>query len=136
MARRKSERRIFFPWERRGGWLRRIGLHRAQPFLALVAALVLVVTFSVRDRRKAGERRTRASLHALRHAVDLFLADHEGQCPGSFDELSNYGALQGTPRDAWGKPFTLTCPDPSGQQAYRLQSGGADGIIGGFDRVE
>ena len=136
MIKRRGERRIVFPWEARGGWLRRIGLHRLQPFLAFVAVVSLIVAISVRDRRKAGVRRTRATMLELRQALNSYLADHQDECPKSFDDLRNYGSVKGVPVDAWGQPFALTCPDPTGERPYRLMSGGPDGIIGGFDRVE
>ena len=136
MRKRTSEKRIFFPWEKRGGWLRRIGLHRARPFLLFSAALALLILIGVRDRRAAGIRLTRAMILETRRAVDLYLADHQGHCPESFDDLRNYGPFKGVPRDAWGYPLRLICPDPTGRYRYRLMSGGPDGIMGGLDRIE
>lgn len=131
-----SEKRSFFPWERRGGLFRRLGLYRLGPIaiaLCLIGLLVLVV---VRERRQAGVRRTRALLLDVRQAVDAYLADHKGQCPDSFAALADYGAFRGTPKDAWGNPLTLICPGAEPGEAYRLISAGPDGIAGGLDRIE
>jgi general secretion pathway protein G len=136
MAWRGSERRSFFPWERRGGLFRRLGLYRLGPLafaLCLVGLLVLVV---LREREQAGIRRTRALLLDVRQAVDAYLADHKGQCPESFSALTDYGTFKATPEDAWGQPLTLICPGSEPGEAYRLISAGPDGIAGGLDRIE
>jgi general secretion pathway protein G len=133
---RGAEKRSFFPWERRGGLFRRLGLYRLGPLVlagCLIGLLVLVV---VRERRQAGVRRTRALLLDVRQAVDAYLADHKGQCPDSFSALSDYGSFKGTPTDAWGHPLTLICPGSEPGEAYRLISAGPDGIAGGLDRIE
>ena len=72
----------------------------------------------------------------VRQAVDAYLADHEGRCPASFAELSNYASFKGTPKDAWGQPLTLICPGSEPGEPYRLISAGPDGIAGGLDRIE
>jgi general secretion pathway protein G len=133
---RNSERRSFFPWERRGGLFRRLGLYRLRPLLgvALVAALLGWVV--VRERDAAGVRRTRSILTDVREAIDAYLADHSGQCPENFAALSDYAAFHGVPRDAWGQPLTLICPGSDPGEAYVLMSAGPDGIAGGLDRIE
>jgi general secretion pathway protein G len=133
---RGSEKRSFFPWERRGGLFRRLGLYRLGPLLLVMAIGGLLVLVVVRERRQAGIRRTRAVLLDVRQAVDAYLADHEGRCPASFAELANYWSFKGTPKDAWGQPLTLICPGSEPGEPYRLISAGPDGIAGGLDRIE
>ena len=43
MVWRSSERRSFFPWERRGGLFRRLGLYRLRPLLAVGLAAALLI---------------------------------------------------------------------------------------------
>lgn len=136
MARRGSERRSFFPWEKRGGLFRRLGLYRLGPLLGAAGFCALLVLIAVRERRQAGIRRTRAVLMDVRQAVDAYLADHGGRCPETFAALADYGTFEGTPRDAWGRPLTLICPGADPGEAYRLVSAGPDGIAGGLDRIE
>lgn len=136
MKRRRSEQQLFFPWERRGGLVRRLGLDRLRPVLVVVGVLTLVTLIAARERRDTGIRRTRVILLDLRQAVDLYMADHNGQCPQSFAALSDYAAFQGTPVDAWGRPLTLLCPPGSEGPRYRLISAGPDGLPGGLDRIE
>lgn len=136
MAWGSSEKRWFFPWERRGGLFRRLGLYRLGPLLLALGLCGLLVLIVVRERRQAGIRRTRAVLIDVRQAVDAYLADHAGQCPASFAALSDYGTFRGTPRDAWGQPLTLICPGADPGEAYRLVSAGPDGVAGGLDRIE
>lgn len=133
---RGSEKRSFFPWERRGGLFRRLGLYRLGPLVIAFGLIGLLVLVVVRERRQAGVRRTRALLLDVRQAVDAYLADHKGQCPDSFAALADYGAFRGTPKDAWGHPLTLICPGAEPGEAYRLISAGPDGIAGGLDRIE
>src|SRR5262245_28214643 len=122
MVWRSSEKRSFFPWERRGGLFRRLGLYRLGPLAVAAGFCLLLVMIVVRERRQAGIRLTRAVLTDVRQAVDAYLADHKGQCPESFDALADYGTFKGTPRDAWGRPLTLICPGSEPGEAYRLVS--------------
>lgn len=133
---KSSEQRSFFPWERRGGLFRRLGLYRLRPLLGVGLAICLLVVVVVRERRAAGLRHTRAILLDVRQAVDAYLADHKGKCPEDFSALSDYATFKGTPRDAWGQPLTLICPGADPGEAYVLMSAGPDGIAGGLDRIE
>ena len=133
---RSSERRSFFPWERRGGLFRRLGLYRLRPLLGVGAAALLLVLLVLREREAAGVRRTRSILLDVRQSVDAYLADHQGQCPENFAALSDYAAFHGAPRDAWGRPLTLICPGSEPGETYVLMSAGPDGIAGGLDRIE
>lgn len=136
MVWKNSEKRSFFPWERRGGLFRRLGLYRLGPLLGVVCIIALLGLVVLRERRQSGIRRTRALLLDVRQAVDAYLADHKGRCPESFAALADYGAFKGTPRDAWGHPLTLICPGSEPGELYRLVSAGPDGIAGGLDRIE
>lgn len=133
---RSTERRSFFPWERRGGLFRRLGLYRLRPLLAVGLAAGLLISMVVRERDAAGVRRTRSILLDVRGAVDAYLADHQGRCPENFGALAEYGPVHGPPRDAWGNPLTLICPGFEPGEAYVLMSAGPDGIAGGLDRIE
>ncbi len=116
MARRRRERAILFPWERRGGiWA--LPWARTRPLLAAAAAIAVVVALAAREREKTGVRATRATLMVVREALDAFRADHDGRCPDSFGKLAEGGYLRAEPIDAWGRPLTLICPgrgDPEG----------------------
>ncbi len=136
MPQRSSASRSFFPWERRGGFLRRAGLHRLRPLLATLVAVGFVVVIAARERQQSGIRRTRALLLDVRRAVDGYLADHDGQCPPNFELLADYGNFRGVPLDAWGNPLTLICPGTRPGQRYRLVSAGPDGLPEGRDRIE
>lgn len=136
MRKRRPEQRIFFPWERRGGLLRRLGFHRMRPVLLAALVVGVVVLIGMRERRRAGIRQTRATLLAVRRAVDRYLADHGGECPKSLDALSDYGSFRGVPRDAWGRPFKLVCPARRQGARYELFSDGPDGERGGLDRID
>jgi hypothetical protein len=131
-----KERRIFFPWERRGGILRRLGLHRLRPVLLASTIVAFFVWIGARERSAAGVRRTRALMHRVSEAMDAYLADHDGKCPEAFADLGVYGNVPAVPKDAWGTPLTMMCPDPRGDLPYRLTSDGPDRIPGGLDRLE
>jgi len=133
---RRPEPRIFFPWERRAGVLRRLRLDQARPFLWLVVALAIIVSVALRERRDAGVRRTRNTLLAVRPVIDSYLADHDGGCPPKdFSGLGAYGTSEGAPKDSWGRPLRIECPGRD-RARYDLFSDGPDGLPGGLDRIE
>lgn len=136
MKRRRAEQRLFFPWERRGGVVRRLGLDRLRPLLLVAGAVLLLGVMAVREREAVGVRRTRVILLDVRHAVDAYMADHDGRCPASFADLAEYGTFAVPPLDAWGRPLTLICPAENEAGGYRLVSAGPDGVPGGLDRIE
>jgi general secretion pathway protein G len=134
--RKSSSRTIYLPWERRGGFVRRLGLSRARPFALGLSVLAILVLFGMRERDRTGQRATRASLLVVRRALDAYRADHDGKCPLKLEELETGGYLLDVPNDAWGRPLRLTCPSRRPSLAYDLLSDGPDGEPGGLDRVE
>ncbi len=128
--------RIFFPWEARVGMRRWSLIGRVRPALAVLAMIGLVVSIAYRERKASGQRRTRATLLDVRHAVEASMADHDGGCPPSMEEVARLRGTQGLPLDAWGHPLELICPSPIEGNSYDLRSAGPDGIPGGLDRLE
>lgn len=136
MARRRStERQTYFPWEKRGGILRRLRVHEARPFAVVAVFLALVVLLGVRERRDAGVRRTRATILNVRAALDAHLAEHEGACPPGLEAIGGALGTEGPPVDAWGRPLRLLCPGRD-RARYDVFSNGPDGQPGGLDRIE
>lgn len=134
--RRPAEQRIFFPWEARGGIWRRLRLGRVRPILLVLLTLGVIVVVTVRERRRAGVRQTRATLLDARAAVDGYIADHDGGCPPDLGAVVSYGNFEQPPRDAWGRPLRLVCPARREGTTYDLMSDGPDGKPGGLDRIE
>lgn len=133
---RPRDQRIFFPWERRGGLVRRLGLGRFRLLGGGAAVVALLLVIGVRERERAGIRQTRANLLGARSAVERYLADHEGGCPESLGDLQRLGYTRGMPSDAWGRPLRLVCPGAREGSPFELMSDGPDGRPGGLDRVE
>jgi general secretion pathway protein G len=127
---------IYLPWERRGGFVRRLRLARARPFVAILVAVGAVFLLGMRERQRTGERSTRAALLVVRRAVDSYRADHDGRCPKHLEELESGSYLTQLPQDAWGRPLRLACPSRREGVAYDLSSDGPDGEPGGLDRIE
>lgn len=137
MARRRQrEQTIWFPWERRGGILRRSGLARARPFAAALGMALFVLLLGARERRKTGIRATRATLALVHEAIDAYRSDHERKCPPSLAALKTDGYLAADANDAWGRPLRLTCPGRKDPEGYDLASDGPDGEMGVLSRVE
>jgi general secretion pathway protein G len=147
--RRPREQTIWFPWERRGGLLRRSGLARARPFAVAFGMALFVLFLGARERRRAGIRATRATLDQVHVALDAYRADHDKKCPPTLVALSVEGYLArgavttgespeaaGLPVDAWGRPLRLTCPGRKDTEGYDLMSDGPDGEMGALSRVE
>ena len=135
-TRGSGDRRIFFSWERRGGLLRRLGLHRARPLLVVLGGAGFIVLVAVRERERSGVRRTRAALVSARAAVDAYRADHDGGCPPSLDDLAEATGGKIATADAWQRPLRLRCPGTGEASQYDLWSDGADGEPGGRDKIE
>lgn len=136
MVKRGGKERIFFPWEHRGGLLRRLGLDRVRPFLAVALALGFTVLLGVRERRQSGIRYTRTVLLNYRGAIDAYRAANDGKCPPSLAALKTKENLKVEGRDAWGRPLRFVCPAPEGELGYLLSSDGEDGLPAGLDRIE
>ena len=136
MRRKQRERTIYFPWERPGSLLGRVGISRTRPIVAAVLLLGLFAVLGLRERRTIGVRSTRATIGVVGKAVDRYRADHDGQCPSALEELRSGGYIDFAPVDAWGRPLRLLCPGFENPSRYDLMSDGPDGAFGGLDRVE
>lgn len=137
MVRRKArEQTIFFPWERPGTFIKRLGLSRARLLVAIAAFIGLFVLLGVRERRAIGVRLTRATIGVVAKGVDKYRADHEGKCPPDLADLKKDGYIAFDPVDAWGRPLRILCPGFTNARSYDLLSDGPDGAFGGLDRVE
>jgi general secretion pathway protein G len=102
----------------------------------LVLALTLFGVIATRERKSSGIRQTRATLLALRPALDAYLAENDGVCPESLDRVLDYSSFRKAPLDAWGRPLRLVCPGRREGERYELSSDGPDGEPGGLDRIE
>lgn len=131
-----SDKRIFFPWEGRGGLRRFFAVGRVGPIALFLLVLSFVWWVGARERVYSGERQTRVSLALLRTAVQRYQADHEGRCPAKLDELLVYLKKESVPADGWGRPFRLICPGDRPGIPFLLMSDGPDGRAGGLDRIE
>ena len=134
--RRLIDRRIFFPWEGKGGLLRWLRVGRFRPAIMVLAVVGVVGLVGVRERRAAGIRQTRAMVLDARRIVDSYLAEHEGECPPSLAAAVAESDHSEVPRDAWGRPLRLICPGRWEESTYELMSDGPDGEPGGRDRIE
>lgn len=132
----RQERRIFFPWEGRGGMRRFLAMGRFWPVLLLGIIASLVSWVASRERLAAGERQTVASLNQVRPAVERYLLEHDGACPSQLSEVLPFLKLPELPNDAWGRPLRLVCPSVRPSIDYVLMSDGPDGKAGGLDRIE
>ncbi|MBI2388996.1 MAG: type II secretion system protein GspG [Deltaproteobacteria bacterium] len=139
--RKRRERTVYFPWERRGVLgaldLRR---RRAGLWLLAIVAVLFVWWFRERDRSAKMARISRASIERTREAVDAFRADHGGRCPRDLAELAapadHAAYLSSAPVDAWKRPLRFTCPGRDPARPYDLLSDGPDGEPYGLDRIE
>src|SRR3954471_9160907 len=136
MLRRRSESRVFFPWERKRGPLEILGRARARLIALVVAALALVVFVRHREESLAGIRATRASITTAQRAIGAYRADHNGSCPRELGALIAGGYARDLPVDAWGRPLRFTCPGRRDPRGFDVASDGPDGVPGGLDQVE
>ncbi len=134
--RRQIQQRILFPWDVRVGVLRWLLVGRFRSVLTVGGMTAFIALVAVRERARSGERQTRSAIYDVRRAVDAYMAEHDGGCPGSLDDVSPFAKRGTVPRDAWGRALHVTCPSRQPGTAYELTSDGPDGIPGGLDRIE
>lgn len=132
----RSDRKVFFPWERRRGLFGLLGRARVRLVAAAVGVLVFVLWIRGREEHAAGVRATRATITSTYQVVAAYRADHAGSCPKEIGELVTGGYAREVPVDAWGRPLRLTCPGRRDPQGFEISSDGPDGDPGGLDRVE
>ncbi|HEY2517599.1 MAG TPA: type II secretion system protein GspG [Polyangiaceae bacterium] len=137
MLRRRAEsRRVFFPWERKRGYLGFLGRARARLVVGALAVLIPVILVRQREERLASVRATRATIDVADRTVASYRADHAGACPRDLRELVSGGYARDVPVDAWGHALRLTCPGRRDPRGFEVMSDGPDGESGGLDRVE
>lgn len=139
--RRRRERTVYFPWERRGV-LGALDLPRRRAGAWVLAVLCVLGFLWIRehDRDRKNVRVTRASIERTRDAVDAYRADHGGKCPRDLAELTapadHAAYLSSLPVDAWKRPLRFACPARDAARPYDLLSDGPDGQPFGLDRIE
>jgi general secretion pathway protein G len=140
-ARRRRERTIFLPWERRRlvGALR-LPRRRLRALFIVVALYLAYTSLRAADRRARDVRVTRNTLALVSRAIDAYRADHGGQCPSDLDALARAGEhnayLRSVPTDAWKRPLRLSCPGLDPSRPYEVVSDGPDGLPYGLDRIQ
>jgi general secretion pathway protein G len=136
VASKRTDPRVFFPWEKRRGLRSLVGRGRVGQVLTAAAAIAVAVLLYRRERHAADVRATHAEIGIAEGAVSLWRADHDRGCPGSMADLVSGGYLHEVPRDAWGRPLRVTCPGRRDPLGFDVTSDGPDGEPGGLDRVE
>jgi general secretion pathway protein G len=136
MARRRTEPRVFFPWERKKGVLGALARARVRQVLTVVFLLMLAVVLRSREEKAAAVRATRARITTAERAVWAYRADHGGECPKMLADLVAGGYAKDEPRDAWDRPLRLLCPGRKDPLGFDVSSDGPDKLPGGLDRVE
>jgi hypothetical protein len=139
--RRRNERRIFFPWEKRRtrlAWFTR----RHAGAVALVGTVLLagLVLAQIEGRRRAVFA-TRAAVANVMRAVEAFRADHEGRCPTGIAELlapgdGNEPYLTRRPRDGWNRELWMQCPGRKHPDSADVRSAGPTGSFEDRDQIE
>lgn len=132
----RSERTVFFPWERRPGVRSLLARTRARQTLVVAGALAVLIILGRREHHEAQVRSTRATITQAIRALSEWRADHDHGCPGSLADLVSAGYLHQVPRDAWGRPLRVVCPGRKDPRGVDVSSDGPDGEPGGLDRVE
>ena len=136
MARRRAESKVFFPWERKRGFLGALARARVRQVLLVGGAIAFVMLLRHREEHAAAVRATRATITTADRQIASYRADHAGQCPKGIPELVAAGYAREAPLDAWGRTLRLLCPGREDPLGFDLSSDGPDGLPGGLDRVE
>jgi len=113
-----------------------LGFGRLRPILVFAIAFAAIVIIASRERRQAGIRQTHAILRQTELAVEAYMAEHDGGCPPSPQDVAVHMKGQVLLRDAWGQPPRVICPSRRPGVGFEVVSDGPDRIPGGLDRVE
>jgi len=113
-----------------------VGFGRLRPIMLFTILLVAVFVIAGRERRHAGTRQTRAVLQETELAVEAYMAEHDGGCPTSPQDVATHMKRQALRLDAWGQPPRVICPSRLIGVGFEVVSDGPDRISGGLDRVE
>jgi general secretion pathway protein G len=136
MVGKRSEPRVFFPWEKRRGVRSFFGGGRARQTLLLVGVVAGFLFLRHRETHAAEVRSTRAEISVAVEAITAWRADHDRACPASLADLVSGGYLHRLPRDAWGRTLRVTCPGRRDPAGFDVSSDGPDGVPGGPDGVQ
>lgn len=136
MARRRSEPKVFFAWERKRGFLGALARARVRQVLLVGGAVAFIALLRHREERASAIRATRVTITTADRQMAAYRSDHAGACPKALPELVATGYARDLPLDAWGRPLRLTCPGRRDPLGFDLSSDGPDGLPGGLDRVE
>lgn len=134
--RRRGERSVFFPWERRRGLLGALSRARAGLVVGGLLVVSAIAWMYAREEHAAGVRATQVALTAAHLGVSAFRADHGGACPKDLSEVVALGYTRQPLIDGWGRPLRMTCPGRRDARGFEIASDGPDGEPGGLDRVE
>ena len=132
----RTDARILFPWEGKGGLRRWLGLGKMRPYILAISVIGFIWLIAVRERRATGVRTTQVTLLETRRALDLYMAENKGECPKALSDVAPYMPGEQVLNDAWGRPLRLLCPSERPGYDYELMSDGPDGKPGGLDRIE
>jgi general secretion pathway protein G len=136
MARRRTERKVFFAWERKRGFLGALARARVRQVLLAVGVIAFIALLRHREERASAVRATRVTITTADRQMAAYRADHAGACPKAMTELVATGYARDLPLDAWGHALRLACPGRRDPLGADLSSDGPDGVPGGLDRVE
>jgi general secretion pathway protein G len=131
-----TERKVYFPRERRRLWLGARARVRMRFVILAFGVLGFLWFVHAREERAASVRATRAAIRNAFYAVMSYQAEHHGACPRDVAELQQQHYVARLPVDAWGKPLRLVCPGRRDVQGFDVLSDGPDGLPYGLDRVE
>lgn len=107
--------------------------------MAMIATGVAVAVIPQLDKSRI--KAARKDVAAIRTAVQLYLAEHPGKCPG-LEDLKSERYLDKAKRttDPWDKDFVINCVDGDDPEVFSLgpdmQEGGCDPGRGEDDGCE
>lgn len=113
-----------------------IGFGRLRPIIVFALLLIGILAIASRERGHAGTRQTRAILQETELAVEAYMAEHDGGCPASPQDVAAHMKHQVLRHDAWGQLPRVICPSRQTGVGFEVVSDGPDRIPGGLDRVE
>lgn len=96
--------------------------------MAMIATGVAVAVMPQLEKARIND--ARSNVAAIRSAVQLYLAEHPGKCPGIEDLKGEYLDKGKRTTDPWDKEFIISCADGDDPEVFStgpdMQEGGCD----------
>lgn len=108
--------------------------------IVAVAIIALVVggvgLVAINKFRDSQVKQAGAVVKTVEGAVEMYMMDHNGECPKDLDELKSARIINKEAKDPWGEPLVFKCPGEQNTDGADISSKGPDKKEGTEDDIK